>query len=48
MSQIIYIKEANEEESFELKATFEIEALFLYDFLNNKNNYVDQLRSKIR
>ena len=51
MSQIIYIKEANndnEEGDFELKATFEIEALFLYDFLHNENTYIEQLKSKIR
>ena len=48
MSQIIYIKEADDENDFELKATFEIEALFLYDFLHNKNTYIEQLKSEIR
>ncbi len=44
MSEIIYTKE----NPFEMKATFEIEALFLHDFLHQDNNYSAYLSSKIR
>ena len=48
MSQLIYIKEWDKyEDNFELKATFEIEALLLHDFLHTKNNYIDYLKSLI-
>lgn len=44
MSQVIY----SNTDPFEMKATFEIEALFLYDFLHKDNTYVSQLKSEIR
>ncbi len=44
MSEIIYTKQ----DPFEMKATFEIEALFLHDFLHRENTYISQLRSEIR
>lgn len=44
MSEIIY----TEERPFEMKATFEIEALFLHDFLHRENTYMELLKSEIR
>lgn len=44
MSEILY----TQKQPFELKATFEIESLFLHDFLSAENTYTDILRSKIR
>lgn len=44
MSETIY----TQEKPFEMKATFEIEALFLHDFLHTENTYVELLKSKIR
>ena len=56
LSQIIYLREAQEDTSldsddgqdFEMKATFEIQAILVHDFLNTDNWYIDLLRSKIR
>jgi hypothetical protein len=44
MSQVIY----TEKDPFEIKATFEIEALFLHDFLHKDNTYISTLKSEIR
>jgi len=44
MSEIIY----SQENPFEMKATFEIEALFLHDFLHKENTYISVLASKVR
>jgi hypothetical protein len=44
MSEIIYTKKT----PFEVKATFEIEALFLHDFLHKDNTYISTLKSEIR
>ena len=56
MSQIIYLKEAEEndpinsedDQEFELKATFEIDSTYIHDFLHVENGYIDLLRAKIR
>ena len=56
MSQVLYIREAEkndienleDDQAFEMKATFEIESIFIHDFLNVENSYIDLLRSKIR
>lgn len=37
-----------QENPFEMKATVEIESLFLLDFLHNENTYIPQLKEKIR
>jgi hypothetical protein len=44
MSEIIY----SSEKPFEMKATFEIEGLFLNDFLHKDNTYTSNLKSEIR
>lgn len=44
MSEVIY----SHESPFEIKATFEIEALFLHDFLHKDNTYISTLKSEIR
>jgi hypothetical protein len=44
MSEIIYSNKS----PFEIKATFEIEALFLHDFLHKDNTYITTLKSEIR
>lgn len=44
ISQIIYTQKS----PYEIKATFEIESLFLFDFLNDNNSYLEQLKNKIR
>lgn len=43
MSEIIYAQE----KPFEMKATFEIESLYLHDFLHKDNTYIEQLKTKI-
>ena len=43
MAEIIYI----ERDPFEIKATFEMEALFLHDFLHKDNTYISTLKSEI-
>ncbi|MDA9128990.1 hypothetical protein N9J72_00755 [Candidatus Gracilibacteria bacterium] len=56
MSQVLYINEADskgtqdpsDDDVFELKATFEIDSIFVHDFLNTENSYIDLLASKIR
>lgn len=56
MSQVIYLNEANEnisedpegDQEFELKATFEIDSIFIHDFLDTQNSYIETLKSKIR
>jgi hypothetical protein len=44
MSEIIYSNES----PFEMKSTFEMEALFLHDFLHKDNTYMSNLKSEIR
>lgn len=44
MSEILYTQES----PFEMKATFEVESLYLHDFLHKQNTYIEQLKSKIR
>lgn len=44
MSELLYFQE----NPLEIKATFEIEALFQMDFLHTQNTYISTLRSKIR
>jgi len=44
MTQVIYSKE----NPYEVKATFEIESLFLHDFLHSNNTYLDSLVQEIR
>ncbi len=43
MSEIISLQQ----KPFEMKATFEIEALYLHDFLHKDNTYTEQLKGKI-
>lgn len=43
MSEII----SQQQKPFEMKATFEIEALYLHDFLHKDNTYTEQLKGKI-
>ncbi|NDK09470.1 hypothetical protein GW846_01690 [Candidatus Gracilibacteria bacterium] len=44
MSEII----SSQTNPFQMKATFEIEALLLHDFLHTQNKYIEQLKSKVQ
>ncbi len=43
MSEII----SSQTNPFQMKATFEIEALLFHDFLHTQNNYIEQLKGKV-
>ncbi len=44
LSEVIYI----EDSPFRLKGTFEIEAIFIHDFLSKNNTLINQLKAEIR
>ena len=47
-AEINNVDDPDDDQAFEMKATFEIESIFIHDFLSIENNYIDLLRSKIR
>jgi len=44
MAQVIYI----EEDPFSMKSTFELEAVYIHDFLHENNTFIDALKQEIR
>jgi hypothetical protein len=44
MSEIIYINFS----PFSMKSTFEMEAIYVHDFLHKNNNFIDSLKQQIR